>query len=348
MALPTVQKKWIIQGAQKGIDDIRFVDGPIPKVDDYGVLVKLHAAGLNPRDYQIPSGGFAFSFNMPVVGGSDGAGEIVAVGPKVTKWKLGDRVATLFNPGHQAGPINTEAYNMGGLGGTIDGTFQQYGVFQETWLVLIAPNLSYVEAASLSNAAVTAWNALYGLKGLKAGEWILIQGTGGVSLFAVQFAKAAGAKVVATTSSPAKGDLLKQLGADHVINYNEDPEWGLTARALTPNGDGFDNIIEVGGTDTLSQSVKAIKFEGVISVIGVLSGAAQGNSKIIDALLKICTFRGLHVGSRVQMEEMMAAIEVNKIQPVLDETIFSFEELREGLEHLAARKHVGKVVVKIV
>lgn len=108
------------------------------------------------------------------------------MGPKVTKWKLGDRVATLFNPGHQAGPMTTEAYNMGGLGGTIDGTFQQYGMFQETWLVRIAPNLSFLEAASLSNAAVTAWNALYGLKGLKAGEWILVQGTGGVSLFAVQ------------------------------------------------------------------------------------------------------------------------------------------------------------------
>ncbi|KAM0470580.1 hypothetical protein ACHAPX_009843 [Trichoderma viride] len=224
-------------------------------------------------------------------------------------------------------------------------------MFQDTWLIRIAPNLSYLEAASLSNAAVTAWNALYGLKGLKglkAGEWILVQGTGGVSLFAVQFAKAAGAKVVATTSSPAKGDLLKQLGADHVINYNENPDWALTARALTPNGDGFDNIIEVGGTGTLSQSVKAIKFEGVISVIGVLSGAAQGNSKIIDALLKICRFRGLHIGSRVQMEEMMAAIEANKIQPVLDETVFSFEGLRDGLEYLAALKHVGKVVMKVV
>lgn len=128
--------------------------------------------------------------------------------------------------------------------------------------------------------------------------------------------------------------MLKQLGADHVINYNENPDWGLTARALTPNGYGFDNIIEVGGTDTLSQSVKAIKFEGVISVIGALSGAAQGNSKVIDALLKICTFRGLHVGSRVQMEEMMAAIEANEIQPILDETVFSFEGLRDGLEYL--------------
>lgn len=128
--------------------------------------------------------------------------------------------------------------------------------------------------------------------------------------------------------------MLKQLGADHVINYNENPDWALTARALTPNGDGFDNIIEVGGTDTLSQSVKAIKFEGVISVIGVLSGAAQGNSKIIDALLKTCRFRGLHIGSRVQMEEMMAAIEANKIQPVLDETVFSFEGLRDGLKYL--------------
>ncbi|PON26972.1 menadione-induced gene-6 [Trichoderma gamsii] len=349
MALPTVQKKWIIQGGQKGLEEIQLIEGPIPKVDDYGVLVKLHAAGLNPRDFGIATPGlFAFSVKLPVVGGSDGAGEVIAVGPKVTKWKLGDRVATLFNPGHQAGPITTEAYDMGGLGGTIDGTFQQYGMFQETWLVRIAPNLSYLEAASLSNAAVTAWNALYGLKGLRAGEWILVQGTGGVSLFAVQFAKAAGAKVVATTSSPAKGDLLKQLGADHVINYNENPDWGLTARALTPNGYGFDNIIEVGGTDTLSQSVKAIKFEGVISVIGALSGAAQGNSKVIDALLKICTFRGLHVGSRVQMEEMMAAIEANEIQPILDETVFSFEGLRDGLEYLAALKHVGKVVVKIV
>lgn len=120
------------------------------------------------------------------MGGSDGAGQVIAVGSKVTKWKLGDRVTTLFNPGHQAGPMTPEAFSMGGLGGTIDGTFQQYGVFEETWLVRIAPNLSYLEAASLSDAAVTAWNALYGLKGLKSGEWVLIQGTGGVSLFAVQ------------------------------------------------------------------------------------------------------------------------------------------------------------------
>lgn len=150
----------------------------------------------------------------------------------------------------------------------------------------------------------------------------------------MQFAKAAGANVVATTSSPAKADLLTRLGANHVINYHEDENWGPTARAFTPNGDGFDNIIEVGGTDTLSQSIKAIKFEGVITVIGVLTGAAQGNSNVIDALLKICTFRGLHVGSRVQMEEMMAAIEANKIQPVLDDRVFSLEEIRDGLEYL--------------
>jgi NADPH:quinone reductase-like Zn-dependent oxidoreductase len=128
--------------------------------------------------------------------------------------------------------------------------------------------------------------------------------------------------------------LLKRLGANHVINYREDENWGLTARTFTPNGDGFDNIVEVGGTNTLSQSVKAIKFEGVITVIGVLTGAAQGSSNVIDALLKICTFRGLHVGSRVQMEEMMAAIEANKIQPVLDDKVFSLEEVRDGLEYL--------------
>jgi NADPH:quinone reductase-like Zn-dependent oxidoreductase len=179
-----------------------------------------------------------------VVGGSDGAGEVVMVGAEVTKWRKGDRVTTLFNPGHQAGPLSQAAFEKGGLGGTIDGTFQEYGAFDEDWLVRLAPNLNYVEGAVLSDAAVTAWNALYGEKQLIPGQYVLVQGTGGVSLFAVQvcsfmhgvnrslrakhhdqFAKAGGATVVATTSSPQKAELLKRLGADHVINYNETKNW---------------------------------------------------------------------------------------------------------------------------
>jgi NADPH:quinone reductase-like Zn-dependent oxidoreductase len=141
-----------------------------------------------------------------------------------------------------------------------------------------------------------------------------------------------GVKIVATTSSPAKFDLLKNLGADHVINYRENPDWGTTARKFTPNEDGFDGILEVGGSDTLSQSLKAIKFEGVISVIGVLTGVDSHDS-ILEALIKICTFRGLHVGSRQLMEDMMAAIDAHKLRPVLNERIFAFDEMREAIEY---------------
>ncbi|PNP42349.1 hypothetical protein TGAMA5MH_06031 [Trichoderma gamsii] len=324
MALPTTQKKWVIMGQGRDLDEYNFTDGPVP------------------------TGAYPFHLNLPVVGGSDGAGEVVEVGSKVTKWTKGDRVTAIFNPGHQSGQMTVAALHNGSIGGSYDGTFQQYGVFEESWLVRLASNLSYLEGATLSDCGVTAWNALYGLKAVKPGEWVLTQGTGGVSLFAIQFAKAGGARVVATTSSPAKYDLLKSLGADHIINYNEDEHWGQTARKFTPNGEGFDHVIDVGGTDTLSQSVQAVRHEGIITVIGLLTGTEAGKANIIDALVNICTFRGIHIGSKDQMEEMMAAIEANGIQPVLDKRVFKLDELRDGLEYLEARKHVGKVVVKII
>ncbi|KAH8645401.1 hypothetical protein BX600DRAFT_391358 [Xylariales sp. PMI_506] len=330
MALPSTQKKWVILGQGRGLDGFQFTEGPVPDVDEHGVL-----------------GTYPFTVNAPVVGGSDGAGEVVEVGSKATKWKIGDRVATLFNPGHQSGPITTAAYNQGGLGGVIDGTFQEYGVFDETWLVRLAENLSFVEGATLSNAGVTAWNALYGLKPLKPGEWVLVQGTGGVSVFAVQFAKAGGAKVVATTSTPAKFELLRGMGADHVINYREDPEWGTTARKLTPNGQGFDHILDVGAAGTMTQALQAVKYEGIISVIGALS-EERPKENVFAALEHICTLRGLFVGSRDMMEDMMAAIEVNKIQPVVDEHVFSLDQLKLGLERMKAQQHVGKIVIKII
>ncbi|PTB62109.1 NAD(P)-binding protein [Trichoderma citrinoviride] len=327
---PRLQNKWVIEGQEKGLDEYKFIQGPIPAVGDYGVL-----------------GTYIFNLHLPVVGGSDGAGEVVQVGAKVTKWKKGDRVTTLFNPGHQSGPMTRAIMQKGSIGGSFDGTFQQYGVYEETWLVRLASNLSYLEGASLSDCGVTAWNALYGLKAIKPGEWVLIQGTGGLSLLAIQFAKAGGAKVVATTSSPDKSELLSSLGADHIINYVKDRNWGLTARSFTPDEEGFDHILDVGGPETLSHSVKAIKHEGIVTVIGILTGVEPGDASILDALLNICTFRGIHIGSRDQMEEMMAAIEANSIQPILDKRVFKLEELREGLEYMEARKHVGKVVIQI-
>lgn len=197
-------------------------------------------------------------------------------------------------------------------------------------------------------AGVTAWNALYGLKKLQPGETVLTQGTGGVSIFAVQFAKAAGAKVIATTSSAEKAEVLKKLGADEVINYKEEPNWGEKAKALTPNGEGADHILEVGGPNTMAQSLKAVKIDGVISVIGFLGGV-QGEQEpsFLEALTHICTVRGVLVGNRVQFEEMNRAVEAGGIKPVVDEKVFSLGELKEAYQYMWDQKHFGKLVVKI-
>ena len=214
---------------------------------------------------------YPFPMSLPVVPASDGAGVVVEVGPKVTDFKAGDKVCTLFNQAHQAGPMSFKAIQSG-LGGAIDGTLREYALFEETGLVKMPDSLSFEEGSTLSCAAVTAWNALYGLTPVKPGDVVLTQGTGGVSIFALQFAVAAGATVIATTSSAEKGKKLKELGATHVINYKEDKNWGESAKKLTPNGEGAAHIIEVGGPGTFEQSLKAVKMEGIVSVIGFLGG----------------------------------------------------------------------------
>ena len=212
----------------------------------------------------------------------------------------------------------------------LDGTLRQYGSFNENGLVTMPSNLSYLEASTLSCAAVTAWNALYGLKPLLPGDVVLTQGTGGVSIFAVQFAKAAGAKVIATTSSAEKAGVLKKLGADHVINYKDDAAWGEKAAALTPGGEGVDHVIEVGGPSTIAQSLKAVKIDGVISIIGFLGGVKGKEApSFLEVLNNICTVRGVFVGNREQFEAMNRAIEGNGIKPVVDKKVFALEDLKE-------------------
>ncbi|KAI1770998.1 NAD(P)-binding protein [Hypoxylon cercidicola] len=328
---PTTTKQWIVTGVEKGFDGLEFVDAEIPKVGDSDVLVKLHAASLNYRDLIIPKGMYPFPASFPVVPSSDGAGEVVEVGSKVSQWKKGDKVVTLFNQGHQYGPIQPSMMGTG-LGGAMDGALRQYGVFSENGLVRAPANLSYVEASTLPCAALTSWNALYGLKPLKPGETVLVQGTGGVSIFALQFAKAAGARVIATTSSKEKEEILKKLGADHVINYKEDPNWGETAKKLT-NGAGVEHIVEVGGANTLQQSLNAIKPEGVINIIGFLGGG-NAETSILQCLMHICTARGILVGSKALMEDMVAAIEANDIHPVVDKEVFSLENTKEAYEYM--------------
>ncbi|KAI2466916.1 NAD(P)-binding protein [Annulohypoxylon bovei var. microspora] len=341
---PSTTKQWVVTGADKGFDGLELIESPVPKVGDNEVLVKIHAASLNYRDLIIPKGMYPFATNFPVVASSDGAGEVVEVGSKVSQWKKGDKVVTLFNQGHQYGPVNPVTA-VTGLGGVLDGTLRQYGVFNENGLVRSPKNLSYVEASTLSCAALTSWNALYGLKALKPGEWVLVEGTGGVSIFALQFAKAAGAKVIATTSSAAKAETLKKLGADHVINYRDDPNWGETARKIT-GGIGVHHVVEVGGAGTVEQSLKAVKFEGIISIIGFLGGA-QPKATLLDTLTHICTARGVYVGSKELMEDMVNAIEVNDIHPVVDKEVFDFAKTKEAYEYMWDRKHFGKLVIKI-
>lgn len=290
-------------------------------------------------------GQYPFPTKLPIAACSDGAGEVVEVGSRVTRFQPGDKVLTLFNQGHQFGAVDAHAAGTG-LGGVLDGTLRQYGVFNENGLARAPSNLDALESATLVCAGLTAWNALYGLKPLQPGQWVLVQGTGGVSTLALQLAKAAGARVIATSSSADKCEALRRLGADHVINYREDPGWGATARDLTPGGAGVDHVIEVGGAGTFEQSCVAVKLEGVISVVGFLGGA-KPTTNVLECLMNVCTFRGVYVGSRQQLQALVAAVEANDVHPVLDEKVFSLEEAREAYQYMWDRKHFGKVVIKV-
>ncbi|KAI1192642.1 hypothetical protein F5X97DRAFT_74097 [Nemania serpens] len=343
-ALPSTQKQWAVTGTGKGFETLQYVDGEVPSVGESEVLVRLHAASLNYRDLIIPQGKYPFPTRLPVVAASDGAGEVVEVGAKVTRFRKGDKVVTLFNQGHQFGAVSIEAAGTG-VGGMVDGTLRRYAAFAETGLVRAPRNLSHAEAATLTCAGLTSWNALYGLKAIKPGDTVLVQGTGGVSLFALQFAKAAGATVIATTSSKEKEEIVKKLGADHVINYNSDKSWGETARGLT-GGAGVDVVVEVGGAETMQQSLRAIKFEGTIAIIGFVGGA-KVQASLLECLSSICIARGVYVGSRQQMEDMVLAIEANDIHPVVDSKVFPLEKAKEAYEYQWAKSHVGKVVIEI-
>ncbi|KAF2655570.1 NAD(P)-binding protein [Lophiostoma macrostomum CBS 122681] len=346
---PTTTKQWTVTGTS-GFDTLKWDEkAPIPQIGDKDVLVKIHAVSLNYRDLIIPKGKYPFPFKNDVVPGSDGAGTVEAVGSRVTRFKPGDKVVTLFNQGHIAG--NIQPADVGtGLGGALDGTLREYGTFDEQGLVHAPSNLDMLEASTLSCAAVTAWNALYGIetRALKAGDYVLTQGTGGVSMFALQFAKAAGAKVIATTSSDKKAETLKKHGADHVINYKENANWGEQAKTFTPNQQGVEHVIEVGGPTTMAQSLKAIKIEGVISIIGFVGGFDKQQPSFLDCLNNICTVRGLLVGSRKQFEDMNRAIEANDIHPIVDEKVFELAQLKDAYEYMWDQKHFGKLTVKVV
>ncbi|MEW6731912.1 MAG: NAD(P)-dependent alcohol dehydrogenase [Acidobacteriota bacterium] len=327
---------------QYGIENLVLVerDEPQPAADQ--VVVKFHAASLNYRDLLFIKGNYVSKPPLPAIPFSDGAGEVVAIGTDVKRWRVGDRVCPIFTQGWLEGPISAEKQRTTLGGGALPGVLREYGAFDEAGLVKIPQNYSFEEAATLPCAAVTAWNALVSSGNLKAGETVLILGTGGVSIFALQFAKLHGAQVIATSSSDEKLEKAKVLGADKTINYKQTPDWDQEVLKLT-NNIGVDHVVEVGGGGTLARSLNAVRMGGHIAIIGLLAGRGDLNSTNI--LLKAARIQGILIGSGKMFAEMNRAIEANQIRPVIDKT-FAFEEAREALKYLESGAHFGKVVVK--
>lgn len=346
MTLPTTTARYTID-FKKGLDGLNLeLSTPLPEIGPNDCLVQIHAVSLNYRDIAMPMGRYPAKVNDGVVPTSDSAGVVLAVGSSVTEFKAGDKVCNTFFSDWQDGYI-TPAIRQTSLGGLKDGPLSKYVVFPSKGLVHAPGSLTALQNATLPCAAVTAWNALFGLEGrrLQAGEWVLTQGTGGVSVFAIQFALAVGAHVVATTSSESKAEKLKAMGVQHVINYRSDAAWGETAKALTPEGRGVQHVIEVGGDGTMAQSFKAIAPEGVISVIGFLASGEK--AAMWNTFIGGCIIRGINVGSRAHFREMNRFIEDKKIVPVVDECVFDFEKAREAYGYLQAQQFFGKVVIKV-
>jgi NADPH:quinone reductase-like Zn-dependent oxidoreductase len=326
----------VIEARGFGIDKLAIVERPEPTPGPHEVLVRIRACSLNYRDLLILRGEYDPKQRFPLVLLCDGAGEVVEVGAEVTRVKRGDRVATIFMQQWISGEL-TDDVTRSALGGGIDGVAAEYVTLHEDGLVHVPEHLSFEEAATLPCAAVTAWNALFESGRVKFGDTVLVLGSGGVSLFALQFARLAGARVIATSSSDAKLERLKQLGASECINYKTTPEWGARAQNV-------DHVIEVGGAGTFSQSLRAVRRGGTISLIGVLAGFGDVNP--LPVLMKGVRVNGIYVGSREMFERMNRAITVAKLQPVIDR-VFSMDEIGEALRYMESGSHFGKVVVRL-
>ena len=327
-----------------GIDKLAIAERDTLQPQANEVLVKFHAFSLNYRDLMLVRGEYNPRTKFPAVPFSDGAGEIVAVGDGVSKWKVGNRVCPIFMQGWIDGEVSAEtARTTLGGGGDLDGVLREFGAFSENSIVKIPENLSYEEAATLPCAAVTAWNALAVSGGIKAGDTVLTLGTGGVSVFAIQFAKLFGAKVIATSSSDDKLARAKTLGAGDTINYRIREDWDKAVTEITGKR-GVDHVVEVGGAGTIVRSVNAVRTGGHVAVIGVLTGGTDFNP--VSLLMKAVRMHGIFVGSRKMFENMNMAIEVNNLKPVIDK-VFEFSEVRVALEYMQSGSHFGKIVVRI-
>jgi NADPH:quinone reductase-like Zn-dependent oxidoreductase len=322
-----------------GIDNLKLVEKPGPKPGPGQIVVGMKAASLNYRDLlHVTMGGAP----LPLIPFSDGAGVVEQVGAGVTRVKVGDRVCPTFFQSWIDGPVTAEARNLA-LGGSVPGVLQEKMLLDAEGVIAVPDYLSFEEAATLPCAGLTAWRGITWEAPIDAKSTILVQGTGGVSIFALQFAKAIGAKVIATSSSDEKLERAKKLGADYLINYKTTPEWGKKALELT-GGRGVDVVVEVGGENTLGKSLEAVRVGGSIVVIGVLGGFV--NNIFIPALFgKNARLIGISVGSREQFASMTKAMDGWKLKPVIDQT-FAFDQVPDALRAMKAAGHFGKICVR--
>ena len=324
-----------------GFENIKLVDHPEPQAGPLEVVLKMRAWSLNFRDLMMAKGQYNPRLKLPAVPLSDGVGEVVAVGPGVSRVKVGDRVAGCFMPKWIAGEID-ETKARSALGGGGPGMLAEYVAISEEGVVHVPEHLSDEQAATLPCAAVTAWHALVPEGHVKSGDTVLVQGTGGVSMFALQFAVMHGARVIATSSSDEKLAKALKLGASDGINYKTTPDWDKKALELTGKR-GVDFVVEVGGAGTLPQSMKAVKSGGQISLIGVLTGGGQVNPMPI--LMKNIRVQGIFVGSRDMFEAMNRAITLAQLKPQVDRA-FPFAEAVEAFRYMESGAHFGKVTIK--
>ncbi len=325
----------------KGIDSLKPAERPDPTPGPRQVLVRVKASSLNYRDLLTIEAQYARSApKADLIPLSDGAGEVVAVGPGTTRVKVGDRVAGCFMQRWFGGTVHDAAFTSA-MGGAIDGMLTELAVLEEEGVVKLPAHLSYEEGATLPCAAVTAWHALVEVGRLKAGDVVQIQGTGGVSIFALQFARMFGARVIGTSSVAAKAERLKKMGAEAVIDYKATPDWHEETLKLT-GGRGADITVEVGGAGTLPRSFMATRIGGTIGVIGLLSGMSTLDPMPI--LRRNLRLQGIYVGSTQMFEAMNRAIETAKLKPVIDK-VFPFAEAKAAYQHLKSQNHFGKIVI---
>lgn len=321
---------------------LRLRDDPLPSPGAGQVVVRMRATSLNYRDLLAAAGQLP-GVKPGLIPLSDGAGEVVAVGDGVSRVQPGDRVVAAFNQSWIAGRPELE-FMRGMLGGDVDGVLAEYVRLDQQGLERLPDCLSYEEAATLPCAAVTAWSGLHCGLPLLAGQTVLVQGTGGVSIFALQLAKAFGCRVIATTSSDAKVARLRELGADAVVNYRQTPEWGAAVRELS-GGRGVDRIIEVGGPGTLEQSIACTAFNAQIALVGFVGGlGATINPRLL--MRGGLSTHSIAVGSRSDLAKLLAALETSRLRPVIDR-VFAFAQAADAYRHLQEQKHFGKVVITV-